>query len=143
PVSINGTTTELKVKNQTEDVLASTTSSVSTIIIPKSDVIVGGDGYFAFSKDQFFSPSEFDIIPIKTNADADLVEYVLSAYEPYTMEDRYFVIEREFDLSSAIPDKRRLSWVIRAPGLKENGNEVIIKDIQIEYTKKGRWNNKE
>ena len=103
---------------------------ISEITIPKSDVILKGLlGYFAFSKDQFFSPSRFKLLPITEKADIEAVDYLVTNYKPSRQEGEWRVAEAEFDLKTAFVKNGELSWLIKAPGLKENGDEVIIKKI--------------
>ena len=47
------------------------------------------------------------------------------------------VNERTFDLATAYTEDNKLSWTVKAPKLKERGGEIIIKDIQITFHKKG------
>jgi hypothetical protein len=119
----------------------SSSTSLAQITLPKSDVILTGSGYFAFSKDAFFLPGAFIVVPIKAPEDINMVDYVVSPYEPPKKVNGFLSVEREFDILSAVPKDGRLSWIIRAPGLKDKGNEVLIKDIEVTYSKKG-WTEK-
>lgn len=111
---------------------ATGSAGLAEIIIPKSDVIIKGSGYFAFSAEHFFEPINFKIVPITQKSDLDKVNYLITDYvAPYEL-DGWKVAERTFHLSSAYIDKGKLSWILKAPGLAENGNEVIIKKIEVE-----------
>lgn len=113
---------------------------ISKMAIPQSDVVISNMGYFAFSEDQFFTPYKLNLQPILPTTDLDLLDYVLTPYNKPSIDNTgYFTVEREFDLATAVPINNKLSWMIRAQGLKENNREVIIKDIKITYTKKGWW----
>jgi hypothetical protein len=137
-VSVNGSTTPLRERGVFRTITASSSGETSKIIIPKSDAVVEGAGYYAFSAEQFFLPSQFNTMPIYSNKDAELADYIISSYKPHEkLDGGYYEAEREFDLATAVPNKNKLSWIIRAPGLKEADGEVEIKDIEIEYTKKG------
>jgi hypothetical protein len=108
------------------------------IALPKSDARVEGVGYYALAGEHFFLPSQFNTIPLSTQEDTSLVDYILSGYKPLTeLGGGYYESERVFDLTTAEPAKGKLNWVIRAPGLKEHGSEIIIKDIKVEYSKNG------
>ncbi len=142
-INVNNTSVSLSTTSFLPKVITTTATS-SKIVIPKSDTIISGIGYYAFSEDQFFLPSQYTVLPITSSTDINLVDYIITPYsKPIVQADGYSVVEREFDVTSAVPDKGRLSWIIRAPGLKENNREVIIKDIEVTYTKKGWWKNDE
>ncbi len=140
---INGSSTPLTALNISQVITFPASSTLSRIEIPKSDVTVSGKGYYAFSEDQFFTPTSYNQISISSNKDAELTDYIMFGHKPYSITlDGYYEVEREFDLSNAVTDKNGLSWLIRANGLKENGGEIIIKDIEVTYSKKGWWYNK-
>ncbi|MBI3486024.1 hypothetical protein HY025_03695 [Candidatus Daviesbacteria bacterium] len=106
--------------------------------VPKSDVVLKGFlGYFAFDKTQFFKPSAFKLFSITKKEDTDITDYVISNYQPnYLYEGRWKVVDMNFDLKAAISKKGKLSWIIKAPGLKDNKRSITIKKIEIELTKK-------
>lgn len=113
---------------------------MSKILFPQSDIVVSSMGYLAFSKDQFFIPNKLNLFSITPTTDFTIFDYIITPYKaPLIDENGYFIIEREFDLTSAVPVDGRLGWMIRAQGLKENNREVIINDIKITYTKEGWW----
>lgn len=135
---VNGISVALRQRSEPKIITAG--KPISTVVMPESDVIMNGIGYFAFSAEQFFLPNQYRILPIASTADLDLVDYVLDPYSPgATTTDGYTVVERSFPLKSAVPDRGRLSWMIRAPGLKENEGEIEIKDISVTYTRNGWW----
>jgi hypothetical protein len=113
------------------------TTTISKIAMPKSDILISGAGYFSFTRDQFFMPSMYTVVPITAPEDINMVDYVVSPYTPPKVEQGFMTVERDFDVLSAVSSAGRLSWIIRAPGLKENGREIIIKDIEVTYSKKG------
>ncbi|MBW3538347.1 hypothetical protein KY386_02550 [Candidatus Parcubacteria bacterium] len=111
----------------------------AAVTIPKSDVVVNGIGYFAFTPEQFFTPTPYKILPIRDAKDLEQVDYVLTNYQKPRQEGEWLVAEREFDLSDAVIQKGKLSWLISAPGLKENNRTIEIKSIEMTLTKKGWW----
>ncbi|MDB5178658.1 MAG: hypothetical protein JWN01_601 [Patescibacteria group bacterium] len=124
-------------QSQTFINLAST-PQISAIKAPKSDIVINGVGYFAFSQDQFFEPTPYHILQITGPKDLEKVDYVLTNYKPpKQLGDGWVEVEREFDLSGAVVQKGKLSWVISAPGLADNKRSIEIKDIQMTLTKKG------
>jgi hypothetical protein len=111
---------------------------IAQVTIPLNDVVLNGFmGYFAFSRDQFFLPTKYHILPITKPEDVGLVDYILTDYLPSHKEGEWQVNEQTFDLRTAYIKDNKLSWIIKAPKLKERGGNIIIKDIQITFHKKG------
>jgi len=115
------------------------TDSQNTMVqIPKSDVVINGVGYFAFSQDQFFEPTPYHIMQITGPKDLERVDYVLTSYQPpQQLGDGWVKVNRDFDLKNAVAPKGRLSWVVSAPGLTDNQRFIDIKDIELTLSKKG------
>ncbi len=110
---------------------------LTNIVLPKSDVIVNGAGYFAFSPDQFFIPSPYKVLQVNNAEDLAKVDYVITNYTPPRKEGDWLEAEPKFDLHDAIINKGKLSWMINIPGLKENNQTVDIKEIDMTLNKKG------
>jgi hypothetical protein len=130
PILLNGQPINIPVLN--EIVQATASANYNTIKLAEGDIIVGGAGMFAFSQDQYFTPYVVKKIDIKSEADLSRVNYLITDYvRPTRSEDGYEEATLEFDLSNAVYDNDKLSWIIQAPGLKKNGGEVLIKNITI------------
>jgi hypothetical protein len=114
-----------------------TTTSVSTITIPESDMLINASGYFSFNSDQFFVPLPYKILPINSAEDITKADYILTDYKAPKREGDWLVAERDFDLNDAAIQKGQLSWLINAPGLTENKRTVEYKSIEMTLTKKG------
>jgi hypothetical protein len=127
--------TNINAPNQ--EVKATNTNTTATITIPNSDMIVNGSGYFAFSPDQFFAPTPYKILPINSADDIAQADYILTNYTPPTHDGDWLVAERDYNLNDAVVNKRQLSWVLEAPGLKENNRTVEYKQIDMTLRKKG------
>jgi hypothetical protein len=123
-------------KVQKEKTATPSASGLTEITIPKSDVVLKGFlGYFAFSEESFFNPMKYLLYPIKNENDIKLVDYILTDYKKPQKNGDWYTAEVEFDLKNAVVDKNKLSWIIRAPGLKKNNREIVIKNIEVEMTK--------
>jgi hypothetical protein len=105
----------------------------SEINIAKGDVILSGDGVFAFSVDNLFNPS---IRKIDANFDADQegVNYILARYQSPREENGWKIAEAEFNLKGIYREFYKYSFMLSVPGLKE-GN-VEIGEIKVDL--KGR-----
>jgi hypothetical protein len=116
---------------------AEATSSGTIITVPKNDVILKTLlGFFSFSKDQYFEPSPYKHLPINSKEDIEKVDYIVANYTPSRQEGEWQVAEAEFDLSTAVTKNGKLSWIIKAPKLKERGGSILIKKIEVHLTKK-------
>lgn len=110
---------------------------ITKIVVPKSDVLINGfQGFFSFKPEQFFDPTPYHIVPISTKKDIDMVDYIVTDYTPSGSNGEWQIAEKTFDISSAFIKEKKLSWVIMSPKLKENGKEIIIKDVDIILSKK-------
>jgi hypothetical protein len=124
--------------NKPNQVYAATSTTPSTnISIPSSDMIINGSGYFAFSKDQFFTPSPYKVLPINSAEDIDQADYILTNYQVPKREGDWLVAERDFNISGSVLQKGQLSWLINSPNLKENNRSVEYKQIEMTLSKKG------
>jgi hypothetical protein len=110
----------------------------SQITIPKSDAVINGAGYFAFSKDQLFAPTRYKLVQVQSAADLQNVDYLLTSYAPPNkLDDGWFQAEKTFDLKDAVTENDKLSWVISAPGLEENKRMINLKDIELDMSRQG------
>jgi hypothetical protein len=110
---------------------------LTQIFIPLSDVIIDGNlGYFAFSKDQFFVPTSGYIVQVTDPSDLQAVDYVLTNYSPPKLDGEWLVSDTHFNLSDATIQNGKLSWLIKAPQLKDSNHQILIKNIEVILTKK-------
>jgi hypothetical protein len=127
----------INIKKPKEVYTANNNTPLSNVGIPRSDMIVNGSGYFAFTPDQFFTPIPFKVLPINSPEDIEQADYILTNYKTPKREGDWLVAEREFDLNNAMIHKGRLSWIINSPGLNENNGKVKYKQVEMTLSKKG------
>jgi hypothetical protein len=128
----------IKITKQSQVITANNSNPSANITIPNSDMILNGIGYFAFSADQFFEPTQYKILPIVNAEDLTKVDYVLTDYPGAPKhEGDWLLAERKYNLTDAATQKRQLSWLINAPELKQNNRTVEYKQIDMTLTKKG------
>ncbi len=133
-IEVNGELVDINEADK--DFEHNTGTNRNEIKIPTGDVIVNGPGYFSFAKEQFFTPYIYKKFEVKGKEDLDKVDYLLTDYvKPFNLDDDWRQSEIEFDLKDAIYTKDKLSWIIRAPGLKEKGNSILIKEIEVTLEK--------
>jgi hypothetical protein len=127
----------VNVKKPKQVFTATNTAPTANISIPGSDMIVNGSGYFALSADQYFAPTPYKILPVNSAEDVAQADYILTDYKTPKHEGDWLVADREFGLHDAVIQKGQLSWLLSAPGLKENKRTVEYKSIEMTLTKKG------
>jgi len=124
-----------------EEAEITTPDNLSQITIPKSDVILKGMlGYFAFEESQFFRPTPLYLLPVSQKADLELADFILSDYIPSQKEGDWKVAQRTYDLTHAVVKNGKLSWLLKAPKIRENGREITIRKIEIEFRKNPLFN---
>lgn len=108
------------------------TTDISTVTIPKSDLIVNGiPGFFAFRPDQYFMPFTHATYQISQPQETSLVDYLIADYVPSQSDGDWKTSTITFDLSHAVIKDGKLDWMIRAPKIDELGRSVTIKNIQV------------
>jgi hypothetical protein len=108
------------------------------ILIPESDVVLNGIGYFAFSKENFFTPNEYKVIQVANAEDIEQSDFILTKYNyPSLSIDGWYESIRTFDIREAVYNNDNLNWMLNANGLKENSNSIEIQSIEIKYYKMG------
>jgi hypothetical protein len=113
--------------------------SNSQITAPKSDVVINGAGYFAFTQEQLFAPTRYKLLQVQTAEDMQNIDYLITDYRsPRSVGGGWQIADRTFTLNDAVSEKDKLSWVITAPGIKENGRSIQVKDLQM-IMSKGGW----
>ncbi len=127
----------LKVDKLNEVLTASASGDLVPVEVPKGDVILNSIlGYFSFDKNSFFRPTLHKTLPLTKKSDIDVVDFILTDYNKPSREGEWQVAEQTFDLTNAVIRNGKLSWLIRAPNLKANGNQVMIRKIEVEFSKK-------
>ncbi len=133
-IKVNNTEVDINEVNKLIEYISA--KNRNQIDIPKGDIVVSGAGYFSFATDQFFTPYIYKRYEVKGLEDLEKINFLLTDYvKPFNLDGGWKQSELEFDLSDAVYDKGKLSWIIRAPGLKEKGNTILIKDIEVTLEK--------
>jgi hypothetical protein len=115
-----------------------TDSALVPVVVPQSDAVINGVGYFSFTPDEFFAPTPYKTLNINDSTDLGLVDYIITNYQPPVQLGGGWESQTlNFNLNSAVTQKGKLSWLISAPGLQENGRSIEIKSISMTLTKKG------
>ena len=127
---------QIKLETIKEESFVFAEDDFTSIIAPKSNILLKGElGYFSFNKDQFFLPSTYHILPIHSIEEIDSVDYLITPYKRVKLDGEWKITEVEFDLSTAFIENGHLSWIIKAPGLKDIKENISIKSIDISFSK--------
>lgn len=106
----------------------------TTVELPKNDIIVSGDGVFAFSTDAIIDP-KINNIDRNLDVSQEKINYILTGYQAAKQTDGWQTAEAEFDLTQAYQEKGKFQFLISIPGFKaenENNGQMAIKEIHIE-----------
>lgn len=95
------------------------------VTINKDDITLSGDGVFAFSEADLLNASLRELRP-GLDIDAAGIEYVIARYQPISEKGKRTV---SFDLSGALQEKGRYSFMIAAPGLADIPDGLEVRAI--------------
>lgn len=121
-LTMDKTSTPFKFESQSER---------NIIKASKGDVKIDGNGYFSFDIDQFFTPFIYKKFEVKSTDDLSQVDFLLTDYSKPFDEDGWKTKEINFSLTDAYYSNGKLSWLIKAPNLKESGGKIMIKEIKV------------
>lgn len=125
---------EIRLKNTFEQVGVMTDYSLKDIRLEKDDIILSGDGVFAFAKGHFVNPS-FRKINSNTEMYKDGIDYVLAEYKTPEAGKKSNIATLDFDLKGAYRENGKYGFLISVPGLRvEDGPDdgLIIKKIEVD-----------
>lgn len=112
--------------------------------IPQNDVIVSGNSYISFSKENYFEPFSQKVIAIRNDIDwlERNVDYIVTDYRPPVQKGNWLVGATEFDINQEelFVKDNKLSMVFNIPHLsqEEFQNQTIAVDwIKITVHKPG------
>jgi len=101
---------------------------LTSIYLPKNDIIIETSGLFSFSKESFFNPF---ITSFKENLDLNAlgINYIITSYQSPKKEDNWKIAITDFDLSSLYFKNNSLRFIFSIPGI-EKDKEIRLKEIK-------------
>jgi hypothetical protein len=103
-----------------------------TLVAPNGDVRIIGDGWFAFSRDAFFSPEPRRVTD-QTSLDREGINGVLAPYvRPESLGDGWYRATISLALDPSL-DHVRLA--LSAPGITSRSGSVDIRRVTLTYTR--------
>lgn len=107
---------------------------VKDIKLKKDDIILSGDGVFAFSRSEFLN-SALKQINENYNPNDKAINYIIANYEQPAINNDEKTAVAEFDLTRAYNENNKYNFLISVPGLRaenETNNSMAINEVIIE-----------
>jgi hypothetical protein len=108
--------------------LSSQAWELSSILIPKGNIIIQGPGLFSFSKKQFFNPL---LTVLDDGAKLNGINYIIANYQPPFKADEWNIGRAILDLPLLHQEKNKVKIMISAPNLDQNNGNIKITRIKI------------
>ncbi len=115
-------------------------TAIHKLTIPKSDLTIKGDGYFAISKDSFFNPDPFNSIDLTSVTDTSSVDYIVANYQKVKKDGDWNIAQVYFDPKDINIDGDKLYFSLDLPGLSQAGGEITISSLEMTVNKPGWFN---
>lgn len=126
---------------------AGSTQTLHKLEIPKNDLIITGDGYFAFSKESFFDPEPIKTIDLSKVTDINKIDYILANYQAAKKvsssakasadEGEWYMAQAYFDPKDIVIDGDNLYFSLESPELNSYGGEIVIDSLEVTVKKPG------
>jgi hypothetical protein len=99
------------------------------VVVPKNDVLIEGNGLFAFSEELYFDPQVAQKEVLYSEDDFD---YFIANYQKPTVVGEYITSKVSFDLATAMVDHGKLRFILSAPGVSSL-EPLTISSIKLKY----------
>ncbi|HLD22216.1 MAG TPA: hypothetical protein VJB65_04935, partial [Patescibacteria group bacterium] len=109
------------------------TSVLHTVTLPKNDVILYSNGYFAFAKEHFFDP-DYLVERLSETTTLDALDYILyTNYQQAEEGTRNRTQQIHIDLNQTTVDRKQLTFVLSAPGIDRRSATLMIQRVQFDF----------
>lgn len=114
--------------------------SLRTITMPKNDVYLVGNGYYAFSEDDFFDP-DFFMESIDETTSLERLDYILMRdyTSPVALSNRRLKQTTVFSLDGVAGDRKHLQFLLSVPGIDRNRYTIQIHSISFDFYRDPLW----
>lgn len=112
--------------------------NVTEIISPLNDVLIEGNGFFAFSIDQMFDSEAVMAKSADQVDDINDYNYVIANYPQAEQEGDWLVAETSIEVPNLYfdeTDDTNVSFIFSLPGLPENNRKLKINEVNIKFEK--------
>lgn len=106
----------------------------TTLVVPKNDIKLSSDGYFAFSQDQMFTlpPQYAEYMP---GMDLAGYDFILADYPQPQQQGDWLVAQTTMTNEVHMTKDHTVRLAIATPGLTENHRAMKIRSVQIIFEK--------
>ncbi len=123
----------LKTVNQTYKTILPLSGKLLVVSVPKNDVYLSGNGYFAFSESELFASSLVAPATLGANIPA-VADYVLARYpQPQTLGNGWFLAKAQFSVDEMIQKDGGYPFTISFPGLESSRGTVKLRSVRISF----------
>ena len=116
---------------------ADNTRELHQLDIPKNDLVINSDGYFAFSKDSFFDPEPIKTVDLSTVSDISTIDYIIANYQKAKKDGEWYTAQAYFDPKDIKVDGDKLYFSLESPELSSYGGEIVIDNLEVTVKKPG------
>jgi hypothetical protein len=111
---------------------------LESIVVPKADLYVEGDGYFAFDRGHFFDASKGYVANVTSVTDVDEYDYIIARYSEAVVSGEWLVAQATVEppfLYTRKDGNYEVSLMINLPGLPEHDRTLKVKELEIIFEK--------
>jgi hypothetical protein len=116
---------------------AGTAKPLHQLEIPKNDLGINGDGYFAFTQDSFFNPEPIKAVDLTTVSDINKIDYIIVNYQQVKKDGDWKIAQVYFDPKDIKIDGDKLYFSLEIPELQSYGGEITIDSLEVTVDKPG------
>jgi len=129
------------------DLTSDSASMLHKLEIPKNDLNINGDGYFAFSQESFFNPEPIKTVDLSKVIDINKIDFIIANYQPAKKsssakatgdkDGEWYIAQAYFDPKDIKIDEDKLYFSLESPELNSYGGEIVIDSLEVTVKKPG------
>lgn len=109
--------------------------TLHTLAMPKNDLVVKGDGYFAFDSDSYFNQTYNNFVDVKTLKSTDSVDYIVANYQAASKKGGWYEAFAAFSTADFKLDGDKLYFSLESPELATYGGEINVDSLEVSVRK--------
>ncbi|MFH1235784.1 MAG: hypothetical protein V1685_02495, partial [Parcubacteria group bacterium] len=113
-------------------------TGVTRIVSPKNDIVLRGNGYFAFSPSQLFDPDYGDIHELDGISDIDTFSYIIAHYPQATSVNGWNIASASVEvpyLYNNTANGKFVNFIIQLSGMPEQNKMLKVRSLSIVFEK--------
>ncbi len=108
---------------------------IHTLTMPLNDLILNGDGNFAFDSDSYFNLNLSNFVDVNKIKSTDNVDYIVANYQPAVKKDDWYEATVAFSPDDFKLQGDNLYFSLESPELSNNGGEITIDSLEVSVSK--------